>query len=194
MARQRGDDATAARLFLDSLAIDWRLSQGWHVANALEGPAAIAMGRTADLAVHLLGAAAAIRDQIGVPIEPALRANHEHLLASARTTLGDEPFETTWTLGRGTSVESAIAAARALLDQTTPPDPVARRPPLPGGLSEREAEVLRLIAAGLTNAQTAERLFLSPRTVGAHLQRIYDKLGVSRRAGAGRFAIAHRLG
>ena len=63
----------------------------------------------------------------------------------------------------------------------------------PAGLSAREVEVLRLVAAGLTNAQAAERLYLSPRTVAAHLRRIYDKLGTSSRAEAVRFALAHGL-
>jgi DNA-binding CsgD family transcriptional regulator len=63
----------------------------------------------------------------------------------------------------------------------------------PAGLSAREVEVLRLVAAGLTSAEVAERLFLSPRTVQAHLYRIYNKLGVSSRSAATRFAIEHRL-
>jgi DNA-binding CsgD family transcriptional regulator len=60
-------------------------------------------------------------------------------------------------------------------------------------LSEREAEVLKLVAAGLTNAQVAQRLFLSPRTVNAHLTSIYGKLGVSSRSAATRFAVEHGL-
>ena len=64
---------------------------------------------------------------------------------------------------------------------------------LPGGLSPREAEVLRLVAEGLTNPQVAERLYLSPRTVDAHLQRIYGKLGITSRAAAVRFAVDHGL-
>ncbi len=57
----------------------------------------------------------------------------------------------------------------------------------------REVEVLGLVAAGLTNAQVAQRLFLSPRTVHRHLNSIYHKLGVSSRSAATRFAIEHDL-
>jgi DNA-binding NarL/FixJ family response regulator len=64
---------------------------------------------------------------------------------------------------------------------------------LPGGLSEREAEVLRLAAAGLTNADIADRLFLSPHTIRAHLQRIYTKLDIANRAEAVRYAVDHGL-
>ena len=56
-----------------------------------------------------------------------------------------------------------------------------------------ETEVLRLVARGLTNAQAAERRFLSPRTVGAHLRRVHDMLGTSSRAEAVRFALEHGL-
>ena len=64
---------------------------------------------------------------------------------------------------------------------------------LPGGLTAREVEVLRLVAEGLTDAQVAERLTLSPRTVSQHLRSVYNKLGVSSRAAATRFAVEHRL-
>ena len=63
----------------------------------------------------------------------------------------------------------------------------------PAGLTAREAEVLRLVAQGLTDAQVAERLYLSPRTVGQHLRSIYNKLGVSTRLAATRFALEHHL-
>lgn len=70
-------------------------------------------------------------------------------------------------------------------------DAVPPRPP--AGLSAREAEVLRLIAHGLTNRQVAEQLFLSPRTVEQHLRSIYGKLGVATRAAAATFAATHGL-
>jgi DNA-binding CsgD family transcriptional regulator len=67
------------------------------------------------------------------------------------------------------------------------------RPAYPAGLTEREVDVLRLVAQGLTNAQVAERLFVSPRTVDFHLRSIYGKIGVTSRAGATRFALEHGL-
>jgi HD-GYP domain-containing protein (c-di-GMP phosphodiesterase class II) len=63
----------------------------------------------------------------------------------------------------------------------------------PAGLSEREVEVLRLICRGGTKKQAAELLGISPNTVDHHVRHIYDKIGVSTRAGATIFAIEERL-
>ena len=61
------------------------------------------------------------------------------------------------------------------------------------GLTEREIEVLRLVAQGLTNVQIAANLVVSPLTVNAHLRSIFNKLDVTRRAAAARFAVEHGL-
>ena len=78
---------------------------------------------------------------------------------------------------------------------TTPP--LAEVPPAPlantADLTAREVAVLRLVAQGLTDAQVAERLVISPRTVNAHLRSIYSKLGVTTRTAAAHFATTHQL-
>ena len=61
------------------------------------------------------------------------------------------------------------------------------------GLTARELDVLRLVAEGLTDQEVAERLFVSPRTVGAHLTSIYSRLNVSSRTAAARIALEHQL-
>jgi DNA-binding CsgD family transcriptional regulator len=63
-----------------------------------------------------------------------------------------------------------------------------------GGLTPREVEVLRLVSTGLTNAQIAHHLSVTPRTVNAHLTAIYSKLGVASRSWAIRYALDHQLG
>ncbi|KPV46091.1 LuxR family transcriptional regulator, partial [Kouleothrix aurantiaca] len=70
----------------------------------------------------------------------------------------------------------------------------ARRQGNPGGLTAREVDVLRLVAQGLTDAEVAERLIVSRRTVSTHLSAIYGKLQVNSRSAATRFAIEHGLG
>jgi DNA-binding CsgD family transcriptional regulator len=62
-----------------------------------------------------------------------------------------------------------------------------------GSLSEREAQVLRLVAAGKTNRAIADELFISEKTVARHVSNIFDKLGVSNRAGATAWAFQHNL-
>jgi two-component system response regulator NreC len=63
----------------------------------------------------------------------------------------------------------------------------------PGDLTEREIEILRLIALGYTNPEIAGRLFLSVRTIEAHRAHIHQKLDLSTRAELVRFALEHRL-
>jgi DNA-binding NarL/FixJ family response regulator len=63
----------------------------------------------------------------------------------------------------------------------------------PAGLSDREVEVLRLVARGLSNSEVADRLTVSRRTAEHHVQHIYDKIGVSSRAAAALFAMEHDL-
>jgi DNA-binding CsgD family transcriptional regulator len=83
----------------------------------------------------------------------------------------------------------AVAAVLAEAGQPI----AARRPARPSGLSDREVEVLALIAQGCSNAEVAERLFISRRTAEHHAQHIYAKIGVSTRAGAALFAVQHDL-
>jgi HD-GYP domain-containing protein (c-di-GMP phosphodiesterase class II) len=80
-------------------------------------------------------------------------------------------------------------AVRALL--TVAGHRVPRRREAPGGLTEREVEVLRLAARGLTNKDIAAILVISPKTVANHIEHIYAKIGASSRAMAGLFAIRH---
>ena len=83
----------------------------------------------------------------------------------------------------------AVAAVLAAAGQRT----TRARREWPAGLTEREVEVLRLIARGASNKVAAEQLGLSPKTVGHHVQHVYSKIGVSTRAGAALFAMEHDL-
>ncbi|MFF7392572.1 AAA family ATPase [Streptomyces scabiei] len=80
-----------------------------------------------------------------------------------------------------------LALSRAPEPTLTPADPVAAL-----GLTDREDDVLRLVAAGRTNRQIAEELFISPKTASVHVSNILAKLGVSSRGEAA--AVAHRVG
>jgi HD-GYP domain-containing protein (c-di-GMP phosphodiesterase class II) len=69
----------------------------------------------------------------------------------------------------------------------------APRPSNTNGLTDREMEVLAHIATGLTNRAVGEKLFISTKTVGRHVENIYTKIGVSTRAGAAIYAMEHGL-
>jgi DNA-binding CsgD family transcriptional regulator/tetratricopeptide (TPR) repeat protein len=88
-------------------------------------------------------------------------------------------------------VEALARRARITLDEAAP-EPSAVPPEVPFGLTEREREVLDLVAAGRSNGQIAAALFISPKTASVHVSNILAKLGVSGRVEAA--AVAHRLG
>jgi HD-GYP domain-containing protein (c-di-GMP phosphodiesterase class II) len=70
---------------------------------------------------------------------------------------------------------------------------VRLRSPRPAGLSEREIDVLRLMVQGLSNKEIGTRLSVSPKTVGHHVEHIYNKIGVTSRAAAALFAMESGL-
>lgn len=136
-------------------------------------------------AVYLWGASERLREEHALATLPADEARSEQSMALARMQLGAEDFVAAWAEGRQMTPEQAFAART----QATPPLSQV----YPDELSLREVEVLRLLALGLTNAQIAERLVISPRTVNAHLRSIYSKLALTSRTAATRYAIAHQL-
>jgi len=73
------------------------------------------------------------------------------------------------------------------------PDQAGHAGPPPAGLTSREAEVLTLLASGLSNAEIAQRLFLSNATVKTHINRIFAKTGARDRAQAVRYAYQHGM-
>ncbi|WP_286252025.1 helix-turn-helix transcriptional regulator [Streptomyces graminofaciens] len=85
-----------------------------------------------------------------------------------------------------------LLARRARLTLSRTPDPAPADPVTALGLTGREHDVLRLVAAGRTNRQIAEELFISPKTASVHVSNILGKLGVSGRGEAA--AVAHRVG
>ncbi len=82
----------------------------------------------------------------------------------------------------------AVAAVLAAAGHRLP-----RRREALAGLTAREAEVLILLARGLSNKQIATRLVIAPKTAGNHVEHIYAKIGVTSRAAAAMFAVQHGL-
>jgi DNA-binding CsgD family transcriptional regulator len=149
-----------------------------------------------EAAVRLFAVGEAVQRRVGLTLAPALRAKNERALAAARGALGEEAFAAAWASGGSLPLEQAVAEAHTVALDAGRPVRAELDPGLSTAareLSPRELEVLRLVAEGLTSAQVAERLFLSPRTVSAHLSSIYHKLGVGSRSAATRFAVEHGL-
>ena len=95
--------------------------------------------------------------------------------------------------GAGLDLDAAAVYTREQINAARR-DPGPRpRGARPGGLSRREIDVLRLVAAGRTSGEIARELFISPRTAEHHIQNIYTKISVSNRAAATRWAVTHRV-
>ncbi len=130
-------------------------------------------------------------------------------LQMAHTQLDDATFASAWSAGAAMNLEEAIRYGQASLalastaqpeqqaiEKTTSAPSAAPTAPASGrveGLTPREIEILRLVANGLSDAQIAEQLVISRRTVNTHLSSIYSKLGVNSRTAAMRFTLDHHL-
>ena len=113
-------------------------------------------------------------------------------MAAARAALGEAVFTDAWAAGAALTWERAVG--EALGEDTAAPRPVAapaRRDAV--GLTRREAEVLRLLARGATDAAIGRELSLSHKTVGVHVTHILGKTGCPNRAAAAAFAVRHGL-
>jgi DNA-binding NarL/FixJ family response regulator len=165
------------------LAILYSLFGLGHVAASREQPAH---------AARLWAAAEAIEETFGIRLSILVRTatNYEGQQAAARSQLDEAAWEATWAEGKAMTPEQAIEYALSEEEPTPPPSPA---PKDKAALTAREVEVLGLVAEGLTDPLVAERLYLSPRTVGRHLRSIYNKLGVSSRAAAVKQAVERDL-
>src|SRR6266487_394524 len=197
----QGDYVTARVLFEESLALCAEVGKEvgkTTFAACLEGLADLFLCQGESVwTIRLWGMSEVCREKTGVPMAPIERPDYEHSVAAARSHLGERAFAATWAEGRRMTLEQVLPAFTAL------PPPIAAKPVLapptmkpvisPDGLTTREVEVLRLVAQGLTDAQVAEKLVISPRTVNSHLKSIYSKIQVSSRSAATVYALAHHL-
>jgi DNA-binding NarL/FixJ family response regulator len=168
---------------LESIARSFGTPMLRALAAVARGRVQLAEGNPATAGATLQ---AALREwrELQVPYEIATTAT---LLGQAQREVGDED-----------AARVSFARARALFEQigarldthnldTTP------RTRRPAGLTEREVEVLCLIADGRANKEVAAQLHLSAKTVSRHLTKIFNKIGVTSRAAATAFAFEHDL-
>ena len=178
------DEARTVAPELEQIAADFGCAPLQALAAYTSGSVELAAG-DAPGALPYLRKAATVWRGLDAPYE----------LARVRVQIG----RALAALGDQVSSASELAAARrafaelgvgpAALQMDRGSEPMQ----LPGGLTAREAEVLRLVASGQTNAQIAADLVLSERTVARHLSNIFTKLDVGSRTAAAAYAFEHRL-
>jgi DNA-binding NarL/FixJ family response regulator len=196
VAQYDDDHERAAALYLESLAQNNEIGYKPGIADCFVGLAAVAAATgSAERAAQLLGAAEPHLDTMRGYMPLTDPANYDHTLAVVRAQLDEAAFTAVFAQGQALPFDQAIAYAQEQPRPLEPGTPLPQPAPAtyPAGLTEREVEVLRLVAQGLTDAQVADRLVISRRTVNGHLRSIYSKLDVSSRTAAVHFAVTHQL-
>jgi non-specific serine/threonine protein kinase len=192
LTRVRGDAVLATRRAIEGLVLQHRQSNdalGARLAASVEllGGLACEQGQP-ERAARLFGAAATVRNNSGVPMPPILRAGYDRDLVATRGQLGARRFDGAWAEGAQMNVGKLVEYASQALNDV--PHPRAASPDL---LSQREREVVALLARGYTNRQIAEELVISARTADGHVAHILAKLGLATRAQAAVWAVEHQL-
>ncbi|MEE6288339.1 LuxR C-terminal-related transcriptional regulator [Georgenia sp. MJ173] len=176
-ARQAADELTALAATFGCLSVD---AMAAHASGAVELAAGDALG-----ALPYLRKAHQLWTRAESPYECA---RVQVLLGLAMATVGD--------VGSSRRELEAAQGTFRRLGARPAADTAAQHlapPALPAGLTAREVEVLRLVAAGRSNAQIATSLVLSEKTVARHLSNIFGKLDVGSRTAATAFAFTHGL-
>jgi predicted ATPase/DNA-binding CsgD family transcriptional regulator len=200
VAALRGDHTAARLRYEEGLSTALDIGHMDYIAAGLKGLGCVAAAQGSyTWAAMLWGVAEHLRESRSVAIPQAF---YERMVAMVRGQLGEPAFEEAKTRGRTMSAAQALASHEAFAPQATQqaravpgtsPAIPTRNSTSPVGLTAREVEVLRMVTQGMTDAQVAEQLIISPRTVNWHLTSIYSKLGVSSRSAATRYAIEHQL-
>ncbi len=208
VALVQGDEMKACALCEESVALFEQANDTEGIVYCLQGFGSTAARQGKPVwAARLWGAVEALRHINSPPIPlllvfertPAERADYEDMVSAVRAELGERAFAHAFAEGQTMTPEQALA----IKDRPLVSNPSNTNIKIPSikraaasisrELTSRELEVLRLLANGLTNAQIAEKLSISPRTVDAHVRSIYSKLNSPSRHAAIRYAREHHL-
>ncbi|MGH4010528.1 MAG: LuxR C-terminal-related transcriptional regulator [Pseudonocardiaceae bacterium] len=177
LALAAGEAAEAEQYINDALGRLVAKGFALDIPECLDTLAAVAATQESfEEAARLLGAAAAGRQRLGIvrfPPEPQFWASVE---LTTREALRDDRYDTAFAAGTALETDEAVAYVRRARGE--------RKRPSHGwdSLTPTELDVVRHIAAGRTNRQIGERMFISPGTVKAHLSHIFTKLGTPSRS------------
>jgi predicted ATPase/DNA-binding CsgD family transcriptional regulator len=177
----RGDLARAGDLLFEALAESSDVGNRHVRAFALAAVTILATSRARrPAAAELHGATQGELEAAGVVLEPLEQAAFREAGAALRTAIGEKQFAAAAARGRALGT----AEQQRLVERTLGPGPSPEASPL----TKRELEVVRLMAAGMTNGEIAERLVLSNHTVHRHVANILRKLDARSRAAAASMA------
>ena len=192
LARLQGDHQQAVNLSQEGLTLFQKIGDTTNISFCmLEFSAIAAIQGQSQLAVQLYAAADTLLKALGYPRDYPYRAESEQPLATVLARMGEARFNAAWEDGRALALDQAIELARglgSLLEQKTDARTSSRLEPkdetLLIPLNDRELEVLRLIAEGLSNQEIAERLVIALSTVKWHINNLFGKLSVHSRTQA----------
>jgi predicted ATPase/DNA-binding CsgD family transcriptional regulator/transcriptional regulator with XRE-family HTH domain len=174
LTARQGNLTQAKTWYREGLSLAQEIRSEIDIGMNLSGLALVAAAEGQLLQAARLFGAVEIRLDINVDLYPAERAEYKRAVESVRTHLGRKAFAAARSEGRTMALEQTLTASRSPAIVNPPPFPK-----YPDGLTEREVQVLCLVAKGLTDEQVARQLVIAPRTVNTHLTSIYRKIQVS---------------
>jgi len=156
-----------------------------YLSDILEIAAELVIDIDTHQAARLFGAAGDVRQSKGILRFKVYDAGYQTSVTKLRAAMDENDFDAAWAEGAAMSIEEAIAYAQRGHGE--------RKRPASGwaALTPAELDVVRLVTEGLTNKDVATRLFVSPRTVQAHLAHVFTKLGVTTRTQLAQEATRH---
>jgi non-specific serine/threonine protein kinase len=164
------DDRAGLQLLLETLA--WMAAEGGAYARA----------------AVILGSAEHVRQATGLEVSDAQRQQHERSTALGLEGLGQRTFDESYERGLAMTTEDAVAFA--VEDRLPSKSTMVAKPRTVIRLTKRELEIARLIANEMTSRDVATKLFISERTVEAHVTNMLNKLGLNSRIELARWLVS----
>jgi non-specific serine/threonine protein kinase len=183
-ACESGDLERAFAMNRESLTYFWEYRNAEDIAHGLSNMAMVLVAAGyPERSARLFGAADSARAVVGSTVKEPERSIFNRYIEQCQNALEADAFTAAWNAGRALVLEDAVAEAM-LPVETTRGDATRMF-----DLTEREVEVLRLLAEGKSDRTIGEMLFISTRTAQAHVSHILGKLGVPSRSAATTLAI-----
>jgi ATP/maltotriose-dependent transcriptional regulator MalT len=196
IATDLGELDRADALGREGLRVAWAIGERRYFAGALAGLArAVAARGDPEWGARLYGAVDAVLEATGANLPLTALPSFEPARDAVRAALGEAGFVTARSAGRAQPLSAVLAEAERRAASAFQPAEGERagRTGIPFGLTARELEVLRLMAAGRTNREIGAALFVTPRTAATHVTHILTKLGVDSRIEAASWAVRYGL-